>query len=209
MPSSLPAALRNHLAALRMLLVLTVITGIVYPLAVTGVAQAAFSHQANGSLVHQNGKVVGSSLIGQNFDLPKKNPDDPNETPRPDPKWFQPRPSAGGYDPTASGASNLGPDNPDLVKTIKERRAAIAAFDDVNPKDVPADAVTASGSGLDPDISKAYAAEQVDRVAKARGLDPAAVRKLVADNTHSRAVGFLGEPYVDVVTLNLDLSQAK
>ncbi|SEP04382.1 potassium-transporting ATPase subunit KdpC [Actinacidiphila rubida] len=209
MPSSLPAAVRNHMAALRMLLVLTVITGIVYPLAVTGIAQAAFSHQANGSLVHQNGKVVGSSLIGQNFDLPKKNPNDPNEAPRPDPKWFQPRPSAGGYDPTASGASNLGPNNPDLVKTIKERKAAVAAFDGVNPKDVPADAVTASGSGLDPDISKAYAYEQVDRVAKARGLDPAAVRELVADNTHSRAVGFLGEPYVNVVDLNVGLAKAK
>lgn len=205
MPSSLPAAVRNHLAALRMLLVLTVITGIVYPLAVTGIAQAAFSHQANGSLVHDNGKVVGSSLIGQNFDIVKNGKDTGN----PDPKWFQPRPSAGGYDPLASGASNLGPNNPDLVKSIKERRAAIAAFDGVDPNDVPADAVTASGSGLDPDISKAYAALQVDRVAKARGLDPAAVRKLVDDNTHSRAVGFLGAEYVNVVDLNLDLAKAK
>ncbi|MFG1811371.1 potassium-transporting ATPase subunit KdpC [Streptomyces sp. NPDC049040] len=202
MLGSLPAAIRNHLAAFRMLLVLTVITGIIYPLAVTGVAQAAFSHQANGSLVHQNGKVVGSSLIGQNFDLPKKNPDDPDEAPRPDPKFFQPRPSAGGYDPLASGASNLGPNNPDLVKAIKDRRAAVAAFDGVDPKDVPADALTASGSGLDPDISKAYAAEQIDRVAKARGLDPATVRHLVADNTHSRALGFLGEEYVNVIDLN-------
>jgi K+-transporting ATPase ATPase C chain len=206
MPSSLPAAVRNHLAALRMLLVFTVLTGIAYPLVVTGVAQAAFGHQANGSLVHHDGQVVGSSLIGQNYDLPKKNPNDPNEEPRPDPKFFQPRPSAGGYDPLASGASNLGPNNPDLIKSIKERQAAIAAFDGVNPKDVPADAVTASGSGLDPDISKAYAAEQVDRVAKARGVDPAAVRTLVAKNTHSRAVGFLGEPYVNVVDLNLALS---
>ncbi|MCL2550603.1 MAG: potassium-transporting ATPase subunit KdpC [Actinomycetia bacterium] len=204
MPSSLPAAVRNHLAALRMLLVLTVITGIAYPLVVTGIAQTAFSHQANGSLVHLNGHVVGSSLIGQNFNLMKNGKD----TGKPDPKWFQPRPSAGGYDPLASGASNLGPNNADLVKTIKERRAAVAAFDGVNPKDVPVDAVTASGSGLDPDISKAYADEQVDRVARARGLDPAAVRKLVADNTHSRAVGFLGQDYVNVVNLNLDLAKA-
>ncbi|MFI1095456.1 potassium-transporting ATPase subunit KdpC [Streptomyces sp. NPDC020917] len=205
MPSSLPAAVRNHLAALRMLLVLTVITGIAYPLVVTGIAQAAFSHQANGSLVHQNGHVVGSSLIGQNFDLMKNGKD----TGKPDPKWFQPRPSAGGYDPLASGASNLGPNNADLVKTIKERRAAVAAFDGVNPRDVPVDAVTASGSGLDPDISKAYADEQVDRVARARGLDPATVSRLVADNTHSRAVGFLGQDYVNVVNLNLDLARTR
>lgn len=206
MLSSLPAAVRNHLAAFRMLLVLTVITGIVYPLTVTGVAQAAFGHQANGSLVHQNGKVVGSSLLGQNFDLPKKNPDDENEAPRPDPKWFQPRPSAGSYDPLASGASNLGPNNPDLIKAIEQRRKDIAAFDGVDPKDVPADALTASGSGLDPDISKAYAYEQVNRVAEARGLDPATVRKLVADNTHGRPLGFLGEAYVNVVQLNRALA---
>ncbi|NUS56834.1 MAG: potassium-transporting ATPase subunit KdpC [Streptomycetaceae bacterium] len=207
MLSSLPAAVRNHLAAFRMLLVLTVITGIVYPLAVTGVAQAAFGHQANGSLVHQNGKVVGSSLLGQNFDLPKKNPDDENEAPRPDPKWFQPRPSAGSYDPLASGASNLGPNNPDLIKAIEQRRKDVAAFDGVDPKDVPADALTASGSGLDPDISKAYAHEQINRVAKARGLDPKTVSKLVADNTHGRPLGFLGEPYVNVIDLNNALAQ--
>jgi K+-transporting ATPase ATPase C chain len=207
--NSLPAAVRNHLAALRMLLILTVITGIVYPLAVTGIAQAAFGHQANGSLIKDHGHVVGSSLIGQNFDLPKKDPNDADEAPRPDPKWFQPRPSAGSYDPLLSGASNLGPNDPGLVKTIKERRAAIAAFDGVNPKDVPPDALTASGSGLDPDISKVYAYEQVDRVAKARGLDPAAVRALVAATTHSRALGFLGQDYVNVVELNNALAHAQ
>jgi K+-transporting ATPase ATPase C chain len=206
MSSPLSTVVRNHLAALRMLLVFTVITGIAYPLLVTGVAQAAFSDQANGSLVKQNGKTVGSSLLGQNFNLPKKNPNDADEVAKPDPKWFQPRPSAGGYDPTVSGASNLGPNNTDLIKTIKERKAAVAAFDGVSVNDVPADAVTASGSGLDPDISKAYAAEQVDRVAKARGADPAAVRALVQKNTHSRAAGFLGEPYVNVVDLNLALT---
>ena len=197
--------MRTHLAALRMLLVFTVITGIAYPLLVTGVAQAAFSGQANGSLVKQNGKTVGSSLIGQNFNVIKNGKD----TGKPDPQWFQPRPSAGGYDPTVSGASNLGPNNTDLIKTIKERKAAVAAFDGVSPDSVPADAVTASGSGLDPAISKAYAYEQVTRVAKARGLDTATVNKLVADNTHSRALGFLGEEYVNVVELNLALADLR
>jgi K+-transporting ATPase ATPase C chain len=207
MPSSIPTAVRNHLAGLRMLLVFTVITGIVYPLAVTGVAQAFFNHQANGSQVKLGGHVVASSLIGQTFDLPKKDPDNADETALPDPKWFQPRPSAGGYDPTASGASNLGPNNPDLVKTIEQRRKDVAAFDGVDPASVPADALTASGSGLDPDISTTYAGEQVDRVAKARGLSTTVVRKLVTDNTHGRALGFLGEKYVDVITLNLDLAK--
>jgi K+-transporting ATPase ATPase C chain len=209
MSSSLSTVVRNHLAALRMLLVFTVITGIAYPLLVTGVAQAAFSDQANGSLVKQNGKVVGSSLLGQNFNLPKKNPNDANEVAKPDPKWFQPRPSAGGYDPLASGASNLGPNNADLIKTIKERKAAVAAFDGVPASKVPADAVTASGSGLDPDISTAYAYEQVARVAKNRGIDQSIVNKLVADNTHNRALGFLGEEYVNVVELNLALANVK
>ena len=207
MPTSMLTLLRNHLAAFRMLLVFTVICGLAYPLLVTGIAQGLFPHQANGSLVKEHGRTVGSSLIGQSFDLPKKNPGDPDEAARPDPRFFQPRPSAGGYDPLASGASNLGPNNPDLVKEIEQRRAAVAAFDHVDPADVPADAVTASGSGLDPDISTAYAAEQVDRVAQARHLGTARVRELVAENTHGRAAGFLGEPYVDVVTLNLDLAE--
>jgi K+-transporting ATPase ATPase C chain len=209
MTGSLPALVRQHLAALRMLLVFTVITGIVYPLLVTGVAQAAFSHQANGSLVKQNTKIVGSSLIGQNFTLPKKDPNNANEVAKPDPKSFQPRPSAGGYDPLASGASNLGPNNPDLVKTIKERRAAVAKFDGVPESKVPVDAVTASGSGLDPDISPAYAYEQVNRVAKARGLDTATVRELVTGHVQGRVLGFLGNPRVNVVELNLALAKLK
>lgn len=207
MPSPLPSVVRNHLSALRILLVFVVLAGLVYPLLVAGIAQAAFSDQANGSLVHKNDKTVGSSLLGQNFNLPKKNPNDANEAPRPDPKWFQPRPSAGNYDPLASGASNLGPNDPDLVKTIKQRRAAVAAFDGVNPKDVPTDAITASGSGLDPDISPTYAFEQVDRVAKARGLDTAAVHKLVADHVENQVIGFLGDKRVNVVELNLALSK--
>ncbi|MGW3244142.1 potassium-transporting ATPase subunit KdpC [Streptomyces sp. NPDC001070] len=204
---SLPTVVRNHVAALRMLLVFTVIAGIVYPLAVTGVAQAAFSDQANGSTITQDGKTVGSSLIGQSFNLPKKNPDDADEVAQPDPKWFQPRP--GGYDPLVTGASNLGPNDEELVKTIKERRAAVAEFDGVAPEDVPVDAVTASGSGLDPHISPEYAREQADRVAKARGLDGAAVRKLVDDHVQGRVLGFLGEERVNVVELNHALTELK
>ena len=201
--SNLPTLVRQHLAALRMLLVFTVLTGIVYPLLVTGVAQAAFSDQAGGSLVKSNGKVVGSSLIGQNFTTGS------GDKAQPDPKWFQSRPSAGGYDPTASGASNLGPNNPDLVKTIEERRAAIARFNGVSASQVPADAVTASGSGLDPDISAGYAYLQAARVARARGLGVASVRRLVADHVQGRVIGFLGGQRVNVVELNLALGQVK
>ncbi|MDX2702923.1 potassium-transporting ATPase subunit KdpC [Streptomyces sp. NPDC001902] len=204
---SLPTVVRNHVAALRMLLVFTVLLGIAYPLAVTGVAQAAFSDQANGSRITQDGKTVGSSLIGQNFTLPKKDPDDADEVAQPDPKWFQPRP--GGYDPLVTGASNLGPNDEDLVKTIKERRAAVAEFDGVAPEDVPVDAVTASGSGLDPHISPEYAREQVERVAQARGLDAAAVRKLVEDHVQGRTLGFLGAERVNVVELNQALTELK
>ncbi|MFF3061136.1 potassium-transporting ATPase subunit KdpC [Streptomyces sp. NPDC057909] len=199
---NLPRVLQRHLTALRMLLAFTVITGIGYPLLVTGIAQAGLSHQANGSMLTTNGTPVASSLIGQNFALPKKNPDDVKEPLRPDPKWFQPRPSAGGYDPMNSGASNLGPNNTDLIKTVRIRRAAVAAFDGVPPESVPADAVTASGSGLDPAISPAYAYEQVDRVAKARRLAPAKVRALVANHVQGRVLGFLGQKRVNVVELN-------
>ncbi|MDT0467817.1 potassium-transporting ATPase subunit KdpC [Streptomyces gibsoniae] len=202
-----PAPVRNHLSALRMLLVFTVVTGVIYPLAVWGVGQVLFSDQANGSQIRTNGKVVGSSLIGQSFDLPKKNPNDASEAARPDPKWFQPRYSAADYDPLASGASNLGPTNQDLVRSIRERRAAIAEFNGVDPAAVPADAVTASGSGLDPDISPAYAKLQIARVAKARGLSEAQVHKLVDEHTQDRILGFLGEKRVNVVTLNQALSK--
>lgn len=206
MLGSLAHAMRQYLAALRMLLVFTVITGVAYPLAVTGIAQGVFPHQANGSMIKDHGRPVASALIGQNFDLPPRRG---QTTPVPDPKWFQPRPSAAGstgYDPTSSGASNLGPNNATLIKTIAQRRAAVAAFDGVRPSSVPADAVTASGSGLDPDISPAYAYEQVDRVAKARGLDPAAVRGLVARHIDGRTLGFLGQQSVNVVRLNHDLT---
>ncbi|WKK24510.1 potassium-transporting ATPase subunit KdpC [Streptomyces olivoreticuli] len=209
----LPPLLRQHLSALRMLLVFTAVTGVAYPLAVTGIAGAAFGHQAGGSLITVHGTPVASRLLGQNFALPKKNPDDPRETLRPDPMWFQPRPSAadagkgaGPYDPTYSGASNLGPDNPALVKAVDERRTAVAAFDGVDARTVPVDALTASGSGLDPDISPAYAYEQVARVARARGLPARRVGGLVTGHVRGRDLGFLGQEHVDVVELNQDLA---
>ncbi|PWI09794.1 potassium-transporting ATPase subunit C [Streptomyces sp. NWU339] len=207
MPTSRTPWIRLHLTALRLLLVFTVICGLAYPLLITGIAQSAFPRQANGSQLEHNGQVVGSGLLGQNYNLPKKNPNDPKEQPRPDPKWFQPRPSAAGtgYDPTASGGSNLGPDDAALTKTVQDRRAAVAAFDGVDPAQVPPDALTASGSGLDPHISPAYADEQVDRVATARGLDPAAVRRLVEQHLQGRDLGFLGQRRVNVVSLNLAL----
>jgi K+-transporting ATPase ATPase C chain len=203
----LPTPVRQHLAALRALLVLTVILGIAYPLAVAGVGQLVFPHQANGSLVSKGGAPVGSSLLGQAFTDAKGDPL---------PQWFQPRPSAAadpanpadpGYNPLFSAPSNKGPSNTDLIKAINDRRAAVAAFDGVPPASVPDDAVTASGSGLDPDISPAYAQEQVDRVARTRHLDPAAVRNLVAEHTQGRNLGILGEPRVNVVELNLALDQ--
>ncbi len=201
MPNNLSASLRQYVAGLRVLLVLTVVLGIVYPLAVTGVGQLLFRAQANGSLVSSGGHVVGSSLIGQNFTDAKGNAL---------PQWFQSRPSAAGasgYDPTSSSASNLGPNDPDLVKAIQGRRASAAALDGVAPASVPPDALTASGSGLDPQISPAYAYEQVDRVAKARGLDAAKVKALVASMVQGRSLGFLGEPTVDVLQLNMALQQ--
>jgi len=201
-----PGAVRQHLAALRALLALTVLTGVVYPLVVMEIGQMLFPDQANGSLVRSGGQVVGSRLLGQAFT---------NGQGDPLPQWFQPRPSAAtdpsvkndpGYNPLFSGASNLGPSNPALIKTIQARRAAVAAFDGVPAASVPPDAVTASGSGLDPDISPAYAFEQVNRVARARGLDPAAVRALVAAYVQGRPLGILGEPRVNVVELNIALA---
>ncbi|MFE2107567.1 potassium-transporting ATPase subunit KdpC [Kitasatospora sp. NPDC059463] len=207
MSKPLPTAVRTCLTALRALLVLTVLLGIAYPLLVTGVAQAVFTDRANGSIVKVDGKEAGSGLLGQNFDLPKQNPDDPDEAPRPDPKWFQPRPGA--HDPKASGASNLGPTSEDLTKTVEERRQAVAAFDGVDPASVPADALTASGSGLDPHISTAYAEQQAERVAKARDLPVDTVRELVGKYTDGRSLGFLGQPGVNVLLLNKALAERK
>jgi potassium-transporting ATPase KdpC subunit len=190
------ATLRQLGTAVRTLLAMTVILGLAYPLAVWVIGQAAFRDQAAGSLIEQNGQVVGSRLIGQEFTGPE---------------WFHSRPSATGdtpYDGLNSYGSNLGPTNPELVKAVKERKAQIAKENGVPPAQVPPDAVTASSSGLDPHISPAYAAIQVDRVAEERGLSPAQVRDLVAEHTDHPSLGFLGEPGVNVVQLNLTLDKA-
>jgi K+-transporting ATPase ATPase C chain len=196
--SHLPAPFRHHIVALRMLVVMTVVTGIAYPLVIVALAQSAFADRANGSLVHMGGRAVGSRLLGQAFT-------DANGKPLA--QWFQARPSAGNYDPLNSGATNLGPDNAALVQAIEQRRAAIAAFDGVPAASVPPDALTTSGSGLDPDISPAYAYEQVNRVAAARRLTPATVHALVRAHVRGRTLGFLGEPRVNVVELNVALAK--
>jgi len=182
--------------AVRIMLLFTVLLGLAYPLAATGVGQLVFHDQANGSLIHRDGVLVGSSLIGQSF--------------AGDPAYFQSRPSAAGdgYDPQASGASNLGLDNPELVKLVEQRRTQVSRQDGIAPSAVPADALLASGSGLDPQISPAYAAVQIARVARVRHLDPAVVRHLVAEYTAGRTLGFLGEPRVNVLELNLALDAA-
>jgi K+-transporting ATPase ATPase C chain len=205
--------MRQYLAAIRTLLALTVIFGLGYPLVMTGLAQAAFHGNANGSLVQRDGKTVGSDLIGQAFTRPvlengkPKKDADGNPVVEPDPKYFQSRPSAAGlgYDPLSTSASNLGPENRDLIAAIKQRRAAAAQLDGVPPSRVPPDALQASGSGLDPHISPAYAREQVARVARERGLAIAKVQDLVDSHTQSRVLGFLGEPRVNVLELNLAL----
>jgi K+-transporting ATPase ATPase C chain len=192
---------RQLVAAVRALLLVTVVLGLGYPLVMTGLAQVLAPSGADGSLLHSaSGQVVGSSLIGQSFTDAAGNPL---------PQYFQSRPSASDYDGAASGGSDLGPNSPELADQIAQRRAAIAAFDGVAPADVPADAVTASGSGLDPGISPAYAAIQVDRVAAARGLPADAVRRLVGAATVGRDLGVVGEPYVAVLPLNLALDRAR
>jgi potassium-transporting ATPase KdpC subunit len=205
--SRLPGWVRQHIAALRGLLVFTVIVGIAYPVFMWGVAQVAFHHQANGSLVSYNGRTVGSSLLCQEFVDAKGNPL---------PQYFQPRPSNAvnaavktdyGCDPLFSAASNLGPTNPMLVQQIKQRQQQIAKLDHVKISQIPPDAVTASGSGLDPAISPQNAYLQVDRVAAARHASPAAIRALVTSHIQGRTLGFLGEPRVDVLTLNIALDQ--
>ncbi|MEU7070180.1 potassium-transporting ATPase subunit C [Streptomyces narbonensis] len=205
-------------AGLRALLVLTVVCGVLYPLAVTGIAQVAFPGKANGSEIQDaSGKVVGSELIGQRYDLPLKNGE---ETAAPDLKWFQPRPSNGlgsnsvntRYKLILSGATNRSGDNTDLIQWVKDAKAAVikdnsTAGHRVKPSDVPADAVTSSGSGLDPHISPEYAKLQVHRVAEKNHLTVAQVDRLVADHTDDRVLGFIGEPRVNVLRLNIALKE--
>jgi len=179
----------------KMMLVLTVLTGLLYPGVVTGLCQVLFPARANGSLIVANGHAIGSELIGQNFKRPE---------------YFQPRPSAAGndgYDPTASGASNLGPTNQKLADRVKD---SVASFRKNNPDytgPIPADLVTSSGSGLDPDISPASVEAQAPRIARARGIPVEQIRDLIASHTKERDLGFLGEPRVNVLEINRALDQ--
>jgi potassium-transporting ATPase KdpC subunit len=218
----LPSVLRQHLAGLRMLLIFTVVCGIIYPVVMWGLALWLFPSQANGSLVSYHGRVVGSSLLCQEFTDAKGNPL---------PQYFQPRPSYAivgwslsqlrdgtyvikgigpnnyGCNPLYSSASNLGTNNPAQIQFIKQRQAQISAFDHVSISKIPSDAVTGSGSGLDPDITPANAAIQVDRVAAARHISPAQVLALVRKYTTGRTLGFLGAPVVNVLLLNIALDE--
>jgi K+-transporting ATPase ATPase C chain len=190
---------RQVVAAVRLLVLATVVLGLVYPLALVGLGQVLAPGRADGSLVHSSsGQVVGSSLIGQGF---------VSASGSPLPQYFQSRPSASDYDGRASGGSNLGPNSPELVAEVTARRQQVAAFNGVPAAEVPADAVTASGSGLDPGISPAYAALQIRRVAVERGVSEADVSALVAGATHGRDLGFIGAPWVDVLELNLSLDR--
>lgn len=181
--------------ALRMTVLLTILTGLIYPGVVTGVCQLLFKNKANGSLIVRNSQVVGSTLIGQNFTKPE---------------YFHPRPSAAGndgYDPTASGGSNLGPTSQKLYDRVKPSSAQFRKDNPDFTGPVPADALTASGSGLDPHISVANATAQAARVAKARGVSAATVSNLISSAVEGRGLGFLGEPRVNVLAVNLELDR--
>ena len=190
---------RQYGVALRAMLVATALLGVAYTALVTGVGQLALGTRADGSVVEVDGRAVGSSLVGQSFT-------DADGAALPE--WFQSRPSAAGdgYDASASSGSNLGPESDDLAAAVEERRAAIVASDGVDPASVPVDALTASASGLDPDVSPAYARLQVERVAAARDLPVAEVSALVEQHVLGRDLGYLGEPTVDVLELNVALA---
>jgi len=189
--------MRGLLIAIRMTVVLTVLLGLIYPLALTGVARVFFPWQSAGSLVNHRGQVIGSAIIGQNFSAPQ---------------YFHSRPSAAGdkgYDASGSGGSNLGPTNKTLIETVRKRlKDELETDPGVAANQVPVDLVTSSGSGLDPEISPAAADLQIPRVAKARGLSQDTVAQLVRQNTRGRWLGLLGEPGVNVLTLNLALDDA-
>lgn len=215
MNNSVTNTLRLLGAGLRALLVLTLVTGVIYPLVVTGVAQALFNNKANGSEIKADGKVVGSSLIGQSYNLPLKKG---QETPDADLQWFQGRPANGlgtnsvntQYSLLLSGATNLSADNKDLIQQVTDAKAAVVKDNStadykVKASEVPADAVTSSASGLDPNISPEYADIQVHRIAEKNGLSVAQVEKLVEDHTDGRTLGFIGEPRVNVLELNIAL----
>ncbi len=217
MNTSLTNTARLLGAGLRALLVLTLITGVLYPLVVTGIAQGLFPGRANGSEIEADGKVVGSSLIGQSYTLPLK---EGQETPEPDLKWFQGRPQNGmstnsvntQYDLILSGATNRSADNEELIQWVKDARTAVIEDNSVSdyaikPSEIPADAVTSSGSGLDPHISPEYAALQIHRIAEKNGLTVDQVRQLVDQHTQNRTLGFIGEPRVNVLKLNIALKE--
>ncbi len=184
--------IRNSLTSL---LLFAILTGIIYPLVVTGISQVVFPHQANGSIITKNGKAVGSSLLGQQFE---------------DPKYFWGRLSATTpypFNGGSSSGSNLGPNNPDLMKAVQARIQALRSAEPGNEAKIPADLVTASGSGLDPHISPAAADYQLHRVAKIRGIDEAKMRTLIEQHTKGRWIGLIGEPVVNVLELNLALDE--
>jgi K+-transporting ATPase ATPase C chain len=193
-------AARQYWVAIRAMLILTVVLGVGYTAVITGIGQLALPWQSNGSTVSVDGKVVGSDLIGQSFTTKKG---------KALPEWFQSRPSAAGtgYDASASSGSNYGPENKDLIAAVKERKAAIAKLDGVSPSTIPADALTASASGLDPDISPAYALLQVERIATVRGLEQSKVHALVESMIANRDAGYLGEKTVNVLELNIALAK--
>ncbi len=185
--------MRSLMVAIKMTVVLTLLTGIVYPVVMAEIGQVLFPEQAGGSLIYRKGLPIGSSLIAQNFKAAR---------------YFHPRPSAAGnngYDPTSSSGSNLGPTNKSFIDSVKQRTKGVMEEDSIPASEVPIDMVTASGSGLDPQISPAAAEIQVERVAKVRGLSADTVRALINANTQPRWAGFLGEPGVNVLELNLAL----
>lgn len=191
---------RTYWVAIRAMLLFTLVLGVGYTAVITGIGQAAIPAQANGSVVRSGDEVVGSALIGQSFTDADGNPL---------PEWFQARPSAAGdgYDGGGSSGSNYGPENEDLIAAIEERQAQIAEFEGVSVDEIPTDAVTASGSGLDPHISPAYARLQVPRIAAERGLAEADVMELVESKIQARDLGYLGEPTVNVLQLNIALAE--